>query len=73
MKGGSGDVVVTSVESIPNASRMTSPPRSDRTRGGSVRVAVAENGYVYYLTWVMISLLLLNQCNWADGIWPRII
>ena len=81
MKGGSGDAVVTSVESIPNASWITSPPRSscqvqavlDRSRGGSVRVAVAENGYVYYLTWVMISLLLLNPCNWADGIWPRII
>ena len=45
MKGGSGDVVVTSVESIPNASRITSPPRSscqvqavlDRSRGGSGR------------------------------------
>ena len=69
------------VESKPNASRITSPPRSscqvqavlDRSRGGSVRVAVAVNGYVYYLPWVMISLLLLYQCNWADGIWPRII
>ena len=45
MKGGSGDAVVTSVESIPNASWITSPPRSscqvqavlDRSRGGSGR------------------------------------